>query len=214
MVKAVIFDMDGVIIDSEPIHFESDKMTMRDFGYEITCEELNNYVGRSNSIMWAELREKYSISSSLKELLQKQMYYKKLLFGNRQLKCIEGIESLLNGLKNLDIKIGLASSSPREFIELILKTLGVFEYFEVVISGEEVVRSKPAPDIFLRVAELLKEHPSNCIVIEDSEHGVKAAKIAGMRCIGYINPNSGKQDLRLSDKIVNSIRDIDYKSIF
>jgi len=134
--------------------------------------------------MWAELREKYSISSSIEELLQKQMGYKKLLFGNRQLQSIEGIESLLNGLKNSNIKIGLASSSPREFIELILKNLGFFEYFEVVISGEEVVRSKPAPDIFLRVAELLKEQPSNCIVIEDSEHGVRAAKDAGMRCIG------------------------------
>lgn len=164
--------------------------------------------------MWAELREKYSISSSIEELLQKQMGYKKLLFGNRQLQSIEGIESLLNGLKNSNIKIGLASSSPREFIELILKNLGFFEYFEVVISGEEVVRSKPAPDIFLRVAELLKEQPSNCIVIEDSEHGVRAAKDAGMRCIGYINPNSGNQDLSLSDKLVNSIKDIDYNSIF
>lgn len=208
-IKAIIFDMDGVIIDSEPLHFMSDKMTMKDFGFKITDEELNKYVGVANPVMWSELREKYNIPASVEELMFKQMYYKKALFGDSGLRCIEGIESLLESLKDSNIKIGLASSSPREFIELILNNLGIIEYFEITVSGEEVEKSKPAPDIFLKAAELLKVHPSACVVIEDSGNGVRAAKEAGMKCIGYLNPHSGKQDLGLSDILVNSIKDID-----
>ncbi|WP_041444645.1 HAD family hydrolase [Syntrophobotulus glycolicus] len=210
MVKAVIFDMDGVIIDSEPIHFVSDQMTLQDYGVEITNEELSKYVGISNPVMWSELREKYGLAAAVEELLAKQMYYKKLLFGGRELQCIEGIESLLRNLKHSGLKIGLASSSPREFIEIIINNLGLAGYFEAVVSGEEVERSKPAPDVFLRAAELLKVNPSDCMVIEDSEHGVKAAKAAGMKCIGYLNTNSGQQDLRLADKMVSSLKDIDF----
>lgn len=183
MVNAVIFDMDGVIIDSEPIHFMSDKMTMLDYGFELTDQELHKYVGISNPIMWEEMREQYGMVATVEELLHKQMYYKKLLFGDREIQSIEGIENLLKILKDSDIRIGLASSSPRGFIELILSNLGIIEYFAVVVSGEEVERSKPAPDIFLKAAELLKVNPSNCIVIEDSRNGVKAAKDAGMKCI-------------------------------
>lgn len=108
MIKAVIFDMDGVIIDSEPIHFESDKMTMKEYGIELTDEELNHFVGTTNAFMWAELCSKYKLSCSVEELLKKQSYYKNYLFGNRKLEPISGISELLNELKSVHIKIGLA----------------------------------------------------------------------------------------------------------
>lgn len=208
MVKAVIFDMDGVIIDSEPIHFESDKMTMKYYEKEISDEELNNYVGVSNPVMWAELQDKYKLIASVEEILEKQLCYKKKLIENKKLEPIGGIRKLLAELKSSGMRIGLASSSSREFIEFILNKLEVIEFFEVIISGEEVAKSKPAPDIFLKAAEALNVEPSNCLVIEDSGHGVKAAKLAKMRCIGFYNPNSGKQDLSLADAIVCSIEDI------
>ena len=212
MVKAIIFDMDGVIIDSEPIHFESDKMTMNDYEIEIADNELNDYVGVSNPVMWTELRDKYKLSGSVEELLEKQLNYKKQLFGNRKLEPIVGIKELLDELKSNEVKIGLASSSSRVFIEMILNNLKITKFFDVIISGEEVLKSKPAPDIFLKAAEMLDLEPSNCIVIEDSEHGVKAAKLANMKCIGFKNPNSGKQDLSLADMVVCSIKEIDYRN--
>lgn len=212
MVKAVIFDMDGVIIDSEPIHFESDKMTMKYFEKEILDEELNNYVGVSNPVMWAELRDKYKLIASIEEIIEKQLYYKKNLIENKKLEPIGGIRKLLGELKSCGIRIGLASSSSREFIEFILNKLEVIEFFEVIISGEEVAKSKPAPDIFLKAAVALNVEPSNCLVIEDSGHGVKAAKLAKMKCIGFYNPNSGKQDLSLADAIVYSIEDINHRN--
>lgn len=208
MIKALIFDMDGVIIDSEPIHFESDKMAMREYGIEITDEILNNYVGVTNPVMLAELKEIYSLDCSVDELLHKQLKYKFELFGTKKLKMIDGIRELIDLLKGKGIKVGLASSSPGEFIELILKNLGIINFFDVIVSGEAVSESKPAPDIFLKASALLGVAPDDCLVIEDSEHGVKAAKSAGMGCIGYANANSGNQDLSMADLSVASIRDI------
>ena len=212
MVEAVIFDMDGVIVDSEPIHFESDKMTMNHYDKVISDEELNNYVGISNPVMWAELHDKYELIASVEELLEKQLFYKKHLIGNTKLEPIEGIRQLLDEIKSCGIRIGLASSSSKEFINFILNNIGLKEYFEVIVSGEDVKRGKPSPDIFLKTAELLKVEPLNCLVIEDSGHGVKAAKLAQMKCIGFNNPNSGKQDLSLADAIVNSIVEIDLRN--
>ena len=211
MAIAVIFDMDGVIIDSEPIHMESDKMTMKYFDREISDEELNNYVGISNPDMWSELREKYHMTASIEEILEKHTSYKKHLFENRKLTPIKGIKMLLDDLKNSGIRVGLASSSTKEFIEIILNNLGLLEYFESIISCDDVARSKPSPDIFIKAAEVLRVKPSDCLVIEDSSHGVKAAKLAEMKCIGFINPNSGKQDLSLADAVVCSIEEIDHR---
>ncbi|NLV36995.1 MAG: HAD family phosphatase [Clostridiaceae bacterium] len=213
MVKAVIFDMDGVIVDSEPIHFESDRMTMKHYGKYITDEELSRYVGVSNPDMWAELREKYQLEATVEELLETQFSYKKLLIGDRKLEPIDGIRELLEQLKGGEVRIGLASSSSREFIEFMLSNLGLAGYFEVVISGEEVQRGKPFPDIFLKAAQGLGVEPSDCMVIEDSGHGVKAAKRAGMRCVGFVSPNSGKQDLSSADEVVCSIRQINHWGI-
>ena len=211
MIKATIFDMDGVIIDSEPIHLNADKMTLKYFGINVPDEELNNYVGVSNATMWAELRPKYKFPFSSEELNKKTVENKNNLFGNMKLELIPGIFELLSELRNDNIKIGLASSSTKVFIEMILNNLKIINFFDAIVSGEEVKNGKPAPDIFLKAAELLDIAPNECLVIEDSEHGVEAAKAAGMKCIGFTNPNSGKQDLTPADTIVNSINEISYK---
>lgn len=213
MIKAFIFDMDGVIIDSEPLHFESDKKVLKDYNIEITHNELIDYVGVTNSQMWSELIEKYSLTAKLEELLEKQDIYKKHLFGEGELEAIAGIKELIDDLRKNGISIGLASSSSRDFIELILKNLKLYEAFDIIVSGEEVSNSKPSPDIFLKAAELLNVHPSQCMVLEDSGHGVKAAKSAGMKCIAYRNPNSGSQDLSLSDIVIDSIEKINWLNL-
>ena len=213
MIKAVIFDMDGVIIDSEPLHFESDKMVMMDYDKELTDEELDRYVGVSNPEMWEDLRVRHQLSVPLQDLLERQMQYKKLLFGNRELVPIEGIQGLLKELKERDVRIGLASSSAGTFISFVLGKLGLEEYFDVVVSGDDVENSKPAPDIFLKTACLLKINPSDCIVIEDAEKGVTAAKLSKMKCIGYQNSNSGNQNLTQADIIVASILDIHLEEV-
>ena len=206
--------MDGVIIDSEPLHFESDRMVMREFGVELTDEELNRYVGVANPQMWAELKDKYNINLTIDELLERQHANKLKLLKEIQLETISGIDELILDLQKKGIAIALASSSSREFIELVLDKLGITECFQVIVSGDEVEKGKPEPDIFLKAAELLKVAPENCIVLEDAEHGVNAAKKAGMKCIGFINPNSGNQDLSKADKIVSTLVGLEYESLY
>lgn len=209
MLKAVIFDLDGVIIDSEPLHFEADVLTMRDYGMELTEAVLISYVGTSGPEMWAELIGKYGIPDTLPNIIAKQLHHKKELLAEATLTAIPGVRELLECIKHSGFRIGLASSSSRFFIEAVITSLGIAGYFEAVASGEEVALSKPAPDVFLRAAELLGVKPEHCVVIEDSANGVRAAKAAGMRCIGFVNLNSGMQDLAAADLIVEAIGEID-----
>ncbi|MDP4179585.1 MAG: HAD family phosphatase [Bacillota bacterium] len=210
MLKAVIFDMDGVIVDSEPIHFEVDKRVMKKCGFIASDDILNPYVGVSNPEMWKDLKEKYNLILSVEELLKLQSELKIEVLNETKIEAIDGIIELLSDLRRNKIILAVASSSPRLFIETILETIKIREYFNAILSGEEVQRGKPYPDIFLKTAEMLKVNPHECIVIEDSTNGVKAALSAGMKCIGYANLNSGSQDLSRASTIVDSICEINH----
>lgn len=206
--KAVIFDMDGVIIDSEPIHFEVDMQTMKDFGCGISKEELNKYVGTTNEYMWTDIKNKYKLDKSVEEIInyRSEMVKRKVI--ESDLAPIEGIIDLLKDLKDKNIPAAIASSSPKDFIKVVVSKFELEDYFSCILSGEEVENGKPAPDIYVETAKKLGIPPEECIVIEDSKNGVLAAKKAGMKCIGFKNPNSGDQDLSKADCIVNSILDV------
>ncbi|MFD0710533.1 HAD family hydrolase [Paenibacillus sp. GCM10027626] len=208
MFTAFIFDMDGVIIDSEPLHFKVDKYVMNTLGFDISTAELEQYVGMTNPEMWTRLKEKYAIGASVEEIINLQVQTKLTLLKESDEQPIEGIVALLELLKQKNKRIGLASSSPRSFIEAVLDKFNVKSYFHSIISGEEVEHGKPAPDIYLKSAEMLETQAGACIVLEDSRNGIKAAKAAGMKCIGYINENSGHQDLSQADCIVENIKEI------
>lgn len=213
MLEAVIFDMDGVIINSEPIHFEVDKNTLKQCNINILDEELNEYVGMTNPEMWTNLKDKYEIKHSVEELIKLQMDMKLNAIRNRDEKPIGGVLNLLKSLRDNNIKIALASSSPRLFIMAVLKKFEIEEYFLHILSGEEVKKGKPEPDIFLEVSKLLKVNAENCLVIEDSRNGVKAAKNAGMKCVGFINKDSGIQDLSQADLVVDSLENVNLSII-
>ncbi|GIP21919.1 HAD family phosphatase [Paenibacillus sp. J22TS3] len=206
--KAFIFDMDGVIIDSEPIHFEVEIGTVKYFGAEITQQQLENYVGMTAPEMWNEIRNEYKLAHPVEEILAYQLENKIKALRASELEPIEGIKEVIEGLKQRQIPVGIASSSSPEFIKEVLLKFGLTEYFDCIVSGEEVPKGKPAPDVYLKAAEQLGVKPEDCVVLEDSSHGVTAAKAAGMRCIGYVNVNSGNQDLSRADLIVSSIHDI------
>jgi len=211
MLKAVLFDMDGVIIDSEPLHYQAENRLMKTFGFEMTVADLEVYVGMRDPDMLTQIIKDYNLQISLPDLLSKLLHQKLSLLKEADAYAIDGIVDLIQAISEQKIQIGLASSSSRIFIEAVLEKLGIASHFHCVISGYEVERGKPDPDIFLKAASLLGVSPEDCLVIEDSGHGVKAAKAAGMKCIGYQNPNSGNQDLSKADRIVHSIRDIQLK---
>ncbi|QHW33796.1 HAD family hydrolase [Paenibacillus rhizovicinus] len=207
--KAVIFDMDGVIIDSEPIHFYVDKLVLSKIvGMEVTGEYLEKYVGMTNPEMWKAIIQEYRLQQTVDELIEHQLSSKLKILNETPIQPISGILELLQNLSDNHIPLGIASSSPRRFIEGVLTKFDIRKLFNTVVSGEEVENGKPAPDVYIEAARILGIPPEKCTVIEDSRNGVLASKRAGMRCIGYQNLNSGNQDLSSSDHIVGSITEI------
>lgn len=208
--RAFIFDMDGVIYDSEPIHAKAKKQVLAEFGITISDERLATFVGRSSRDFYGIIvEENPQCPLSWQELANKKHdLYRKMLTDDKDVKIMPGVRELLERIKQAGYPIGLGSSSTMEMIELVLGRFGLKDYFSVLISGNDLPRSKPDPLIFLTVAEKMGVSPDICTVIEDAEAGVAAAKAAGMYCIGYRNPNSGPQDLSRADRIVDSHNDI------
>lgn len=211
--NAVIFDMDGVIIDSEPIHFDVDIKTMDYFGFSISSKELEKYVGMTNPEMWLLIKTEYNLIQPVDEIINYQLENKISILRGLDISPIEGIKELLFQLKTHAIPVGIASSSPRRFIKEVLKKFDLVDYFTCIVSGEEVPRGKPAPDVYIEAAKQLGVNAEKCVVIEDSRNGVIAAKNASMKCIGYKNINSGNQNLSQADIIVDSIKEINIRDI-
>lgn len=208
MLEAVIFDMDGVIIDSEPMHFEVVKKMMEEFDINITSEQLNRYIGTSNPGMWNDLKKRFGIKKNIPDLLKQQYQLNIDMLGEYNEGAIPGVVELLKKLQKNKIKTAVASSSTPDYINAVVDKFKIRQYFSYILSGEQVEKGKPEPDIFLKAAQMLNVSPDFCVVIEDSEHGVAAAKRGGMKCIGFTNPNSGQQDLSKADLICEDLRNL------
>lgn len=206
--NAVIFDMDGVIINSEPIHFMIDNQLLKQLAIHHSDDYLDKFVGYTNPAMWQCIKTEFGIKESVDELIARQMSMKQTYFRDHPLMPIDGIVGLLDTLVKMKLKIGVASSSLRLFIEQVLTSTHLTQYIDEIVSGEEVPQSKPEPDVFIQCADALHVAPEHCVVIEDSTHGVIAAKHAGMFCVGFRNLDSGYQDLSFADRIVDHISEV------
>jgi len=213
MFKAAIFDMDGVIIDSEPFHWDVNKKIFSDLGIKVSQGEYRRYIGSSNTNMWTDLKKRYGLSQPLEALVNMQGSGNIDFLRENPFDPIPGISELIQDLKKNGKAIGLASSSPHVAIDIVLKKFAFESYFSVVVSGEDFKNSKPAPDIFLKAARLLNMPADECVVIEDASHGVAAAKAAGMKCVGFENKNSWGQDLSGADLIVDDIKKLNTQRI-
>jgi len=215
MLRAVIFDMDGVIVDSQPYHFAVEEKICREIGIDVSLEESHSFVGMAGPKVWSYLKSKFRLQQSIEELLAYENKARVAYFSSlKNVRPISGVVELLKELKQHDIKRALASSSSAEVIEIFLSKLEIRDYFQKIISGDMVEKGKPDPDIFLYTAAALEESPTDCLVIEDSANGVKAAKRAGMKCIGFKNAHSGDQNLSLADMVIDDLRRIDLHLLF
>lgn len=211
---AVIFDMDGVLIDSEPLYVEMNEELFSELGVRIDKEEYHKFVGMSSPLMWKMIKDEFSLPQSVDELMnsEKQRIHE-LLRSDRVSEPIAGVESLLINIANAGIPAAVASSSARKNVEMVLSKLDLSGYFKATVCGEDVANGKPAPDIFLKAATALKGAPENCVVIEDSVNGLRGSHAAGMRCIGYAGDPRSKQDLSGADMLVKSFHEEDRNSI-
>lgn len=206
---AFIFDMDGVIIDSEPIHSRVKMDTFHHFGLPFEEADLIYYMGRTSNEIFGEVIAKEGRKDlSVEDLVRyKHEHYLEVLQSGT-VKPIAGAVELIKRLHREGIPLALATSSWEKVMNTVLDAFAIRPYFKSVISGSTLPKSKPDPAIYLLSAEKLGVAPAECMVLEDTSAGVLAAKRAGMYCIGFRSPHSGKQDLSLADKIVNHLAEI------
>lgn len=207
MIKAILFDMDGVLLDSEWIYLHSLKKLLKKMDIDADIHELAVVVGMKMEAISDYLIQHYPIPYTVKELSD----YQDAAFDEEvaisELKPMEGLIEFLKLLKENHMKVALASSSERTWISQVLDALDIEEYFDLIVSGEMVTHSKPHPEIFLKAAELLNVTINECLVIEDSVNGICAGKAAGMKVIGY-KGSKIIQDTSYADKEVYSFKEL------
>lgn len=209
MLKAIIFDMDGVIIDSEPQHARAALQVLEQNGVQTDLDYCTSFIGSSTRHMAEVTVEKFNMHIPPEELLKQINEAKSALAAKEGYLPVPGIQPLLEHLHRKGILLAIASSSSHREIESVMKALGIGKYFDKLISGAQISQPKPAPDIFLTTLEKLGVSAREAIVIEDSQKGVEAAAAAGIPVVGYLNPNSGDQSLDKAFVVINSFEELD-----
>ena len=205
--KAVIWDMDGVIAATAPYHLKAWQEVFRKRGIDFTKKQFSRHFGqRNDAIIKGAMGE--DVSSEEMETIadEKEKSFRRRI--GQDVKALPGVIELLNSLLQHGFKIALASSAPMENIDFITRSLGINSIFQSIITGHEVPRGKPSPDVFLLAAQRLGVKPANCIVIEDAVAGITAAKTAGMFCLAVTNTHP-RASLSEADLIVDSLATID-----
>lgn len=203
--QAIIFDMDGVIVDSEPLHIKAERQTLAPFDLDISDAEFHAYMGQTPKKLLEGIIAKYALPTTLEAIYPIHAANLLRLYRN-EVTPIPGAIELIAQLAQTGLPLGIASSSDLELIHAVIDKFHLGSAIGAVASGQEMTRIKPHPDIYLTVAERLGVDPARCCAIEDSTAGVRSAKAAGMACIGFQSPNSPGQRHDLADRVVDDLR--------
>jgi HAD superfamily hydrolase (TIGR01509 family) len=205
--EAVLFDMDGVIIDSEPLWSEAERQLLarRNLTYSEQLKPL--LMGLDSREAVRILKKHYDLGESVEELVdERNQLVSELIQQHGQ--AIPYALELIQQVRNGGVKTVVASSSPYALVELVVVKLGIGPLLDLVLSGDEVSRGKPAPDIYEIAAKTLGVAPECCLIVEDAPNGVRAAKAAGMRCVA-ITTGASKTELAAADQVVEGFRGLD-----
>ena len=181
--RAVIFDMDGVLTDSEPLINAAAVAMFRELGVAVEPEDFFPFVGMGEDRYIGGVAEKYHVALDLSSA-KRRTYEIYLDLVPRQLRAFPGVSELVAACQGAGLRVAVASSGDDVKVTANLRTIGLpIEAWDAVVTGEEVTHKKPAPDLFLLAADKLKLKPAECVVVEDAVNGIQAAKAAGMRCV-------------------------------
>ena len=212
MIKAVIFDMDGVLIDTEPLSDQYYFEVFKKKGIEATIEDFELLRGSNHNAFWGHFSEKYSIPHPSSEEKQKIREGFVGFLQTKSPKPFPGLLKFIEGLKKKKIKLALGSSASNYRIGQQLKLLKLTNYFKTIVSGEEVTHGKPYPEIYIKSAQKLGVSPKECLAVEDAKAGVESAKRAGMKVLGF-KSEGNNQNLSQADLIIKSFEEITVEDI-
>ena len=214
MIQTVIFDMDGVIVDTEPVHSYAYFQHFAELNIDVSKDMFTSFMGNSTRNTFQKLKELFPIDAEVEDLIQrKRTLFNDAFDSKEDLYLIKGVEELIQDLHRNGMQLILASSAAKVTIERVFTRFNLYPYFSHIVSGEDFPNSKPHPAIFEHAASLSIAPKENCIVIEDSTNGIRAAKAAGIFCVGYNSENSKLQDLTLADVVVNNLEELNFEII-
>src|SRR5207247_1659899 len=206
--EAVIFDMDGVLIDSEPLHFAVLSQLLERAGHTLTRSENEQFIGTTSEAMFSTLIARHRLSGTVAGYIARydEMVLRVL---QRPHAPAPGLTALIARLRALDMRLAVASSSRRPWVEATIRSLGLADAFDVVVTGDDVEHGKPDPAIYLLTAQRLGVLPNRCVAIEDSPNGVQSARSAGMTVLGVRTEYTAHLHLDGVARTVDSLADLD-----
>ncbi|MEQ1849750.1 MAG: HAD family phosphatase [Candidatus Peribacteraceae bacterium] len=207
-IQAIIFDMDGVLSDTELLHGEVQEKMLLQYGISLPAKECSRrFAGVPEPQIWPVVFAEAGIPCPDIGLLMDEKIRRMMERLSSHVPAVHGSVELIGRMHALGLPCAVASSAPRTLVETTLTGLGVLSMMSAIVVTADVEHGKPAPDIFLHAAKLLGIAPKHCLVIEDARAGVEAAKAAGMTCIGLKSPGS-EQDLSMADTVITSLNEI------
>lgn len=202
---AIIFDMDGTLVETTEADFKAWQRVFRDHGRELSFEDYFPLLGRkSQDVVEHVLHLK---GEEAQENMRRKMYYFEAFIEENGLQLLPGANGLLEELKSAGIPLGLATSSRQPKMQMVLEKTGLFSFFNTIVTGEMVEQGKPSPDIFMLTAERMGIHPSECVVVEDAVHGITAARTAGMKSVAIVSTHEAAQ-LKEAHLVINSYSEL------
>lgn len=212
MIKAVIFDMDGVISDTLPLHSNAESETLLKYGIHMTPKEMEEEFNAAPDKVMFETIFKRSGKKLNYYQIRKEKWENFEKLSKQGIKPVKGSLELINQLLKNGFILAIASSSPVEIINLVLDSLKIKDKFKTIVHTDEVQNGKPAPDLFLLAAKRMSVGPNECLVIEDAQRGIEGAKAAGMKCIAITTTHSREQ-LNGANKVIDSLDELTTKYI-
>lgn len=208
MLKSIIFDMDGVIVDTEPGYKIATDELLREHGIITADDYQDQFIGVTNEFMWSTIIGEFSLPLTIDQCVDIVNEKRAAMEKEHGLHPLPHVIALIKRLYEHGFSLAIASSSPMSEIDRVVDLFDIRGCFSAFITGTECEESKPHPEVFLRSARALSVKPEECLVIEDSKNGVIAANRAGMHSIGFANPMFGNQDLSGASKIVTSFEEV------
>lgn len=206
--KAVIFDLDGVLWDGEPLYHEAFNVVLQPYGHIVTAEDYVQIIGNSVEIAWAWVLDRFAIEEA-PDRFYREYDAAVINLMRAPIEPLRGVRELVAALKSRGIPVGLASASLRNWVDTTLAGIGLQDAFDTTVTASEVQHSKPAPDLYLLAAKNLGLDPALCIAVEDTPSGVRAAKAAGMYAVQSRVSSTALPPIEAADAVIEAYVDFD-----